>query len=715
MLTIDDNELVNKNFIELIDSFSDSLHKEEFIYDKNSFIKNATEDLCSILKESSKKSSSADLNNIAAQYFSSLLESVNLVSKVYCEFEDTKEIESIRSYSGVVKVVTFSDGEKVFLYRKNSEVLSIFNKVVKWINEKLQKEKRLYIQDFIESEGYIFSEFIEDEPFKNELQAGRFYFKLGELLAIIYILNLRNVNLEGVLIKGDSPVVVDFSDINIIEPRRAFFCDDIAKNILDGSIYKQELLAFNKLEFKEEYIEYIKEGFQIVYNIALEEKLNLTRLISTNLGKDSSIAAYVLIKIQMLNNQDIKRQLNFIDARFSRKHIYNNGVCFSKNELKTELNSEHLLTVALMLGDYIIEKGIIGYKDSRIERTWIDTLEDNTVAIIGSNLYEGNNGIALFLAYLGVASKKEYFKNSAFEAMEVVKRYIENANKNIDLPLGAFKGISGMFYTLAKLYKLTGREDIKEFIKDNISILYRLVGNKCVNVMDGSAGVIAILTCIYNDIEDEELKKTSLDLINIAYKNVVQQVKILDSKDVFNVGFAYGLSGIIAYLSKLMPMKSHEGLEEFIAYILSLERKLYEKEKNRLKNNWLSGLSGILLSRLMLKDAGYKDPLLDKEIEFFVNMVIEKGLGDNPYYGYGQIGNLEILNYAAKVSKNPILKNRCINTYNNIIESILDGTMYENIDYDKESLSFINGLAGIGYSLIQKYDENLVPQILFFS
>lgn len=710
-MLIIDNEFINSNLRKIINNFADELDKEKIIDNKNYFIDKSIEDLIFILNNSLKINNLSELEQLSNQYFSSILENIKALNNIYCQFESAKKISSIISVKDSSKLITFTDNEKIIL-NIYSDIEDVYNIVLKWLNDKSEKGSHLYIPKVIKNKEYTFREFIKYEPCSSKLQEKNFYLNSGKLLALLYILNINNIKQEHIVAKGENPIILNFDNISDIKPINSFFCDEIANAIISNSVYNIEFLANNRPKLNDEYIECIKSGFQLVYNIVLENKIHLINLINDSMTHNQYLVSNVICRIQMLNIQDMKRQLSFINARFSKKHHYKNNIYFSSNELNVDLNSKNLLTVACNIGDYIIQKGIIGYKDSNIERTWIDTLENGVVSIIGNNLYEGNNGIALFLAYLGVVSDKDYFVNSALEAMIPVTRYVANINKNTEFSLSGFKGVSGIFYTLSKLYKLTGKENIKDFIKNNISILYKLIDDKCINVIDGSAGVIPILICIYNDIDDKELKTIITKLLNIAYTNVVEQIKLLENNRVFNLGFAYGLSGVIAYLSKLISIKKEQNIESVIGYILNIERKLYKKGENNLKNNWLNGCAGILLSRLMLKDAGYNDDLLDTEIDNLIEITIEKGLGDNPYYAYGQIGTLEILNYAAKISKNETLKNRCISTYNLIIQKALNGTM---CDYDNEPISFINGLAGIGYSLIQKYDEDLVPQILFFS
>jgi len=68
------------------------------------------------------------------------------------------------------------------------------------------------------------------------------------------------------------------------------------------------------------------------------------------------------------------------------------------------------------------------------------------------------------------------------------------------------------------------------------------------------------------------------------------------------------------------------------------------------------------------------------------------------------------LEYAAEVLENESLKNRCINTYNNIVNQIIEPAIYGEILYGNKPISLMKGIAGYGYSLIRKCsDKKMLP------
>jgi lantibiotic modifying enzyme len=61
---------------------------------------------------------------------------------------------------------------------------------------------------------------------------------------------------------------------------------------------------------------------------------------------------------------------------------------------------------------------------------------------------------------------------------------------------------------------------------------------------------------------------------------------------------------------------------------------------------------------------------------------------------------LNLINYAAKTINDSSLKNMSINTLTLIIKEILDNYKSKKINLFDQQISFKNGLAGLGYNLL---------------
>lgn len=153
-----------------------------------------------------------------------------------------------------------------------------------------------------------------------------------------------------------------------------------------------------------------------------------------------------------------------------------------------------------------------------------------------------------------------------------------------------------------------------------------------------------------------------------------------------------------------MSIKKDSEIESAIEKLLDSERKI-SSNKNYFE---------ILFSRIKLKELEYNDNLINEEINEALKCIVKNGFENNNFYYNQNIFNIEILEYAATVLENESLKNRCINTYNNIVNQIIEPAIYEEISYGNKSISLMNGMAGYGYSLIQNCSDKKAHSSLSF-
>lgn len=509
----------------------------------------------------------------------------------------------------------------------NSEV--VFVNVIQWINSKIHDEcLHLYtLNDIKNSTDMLIKCNITKSDSVDNYE--KFYLRAGELLALLYILNIKSLDEESIISMAEHPIIVTSNiKFNTTITNQLSYANEITKYIINNSVYKLNFLPDNNLKLTREYVRCIKEGFSLIYSLVVENKNELFYLINKFTDNESLNLNTVLSRVRNLNLNDMRNQMFFINEIFSKNSVYKIYIDFSKDTLHKSINKEKLTSIACKIGDYIIERSIIGYKDSKLERTWICTMGNGIIEPMDGSLYRGNSGVALFLAYLGTVTNKQYFISAAMEAMQPVLRYISQVRRSNQ----PSSDLIGIFYTLSKIYNLTYNEKIKKFIKDNITVLSKF--SETNKKFDES----------YNDI---------------------------------------------FVTSKLLDVTKIKALEKFLEEKLRLERQ-DEKEI-------FHGLSAMLFSKLMLKKTCSKDALLDKEIRELTEAIISKGIRDNLYYS---LENLRLLGCAADTLNDTALKNRCDNTFNLIVDKIMADYRLKKFNLFEQSISLINGLSGLGYSLI---------------
>ena len=458
---------------------------------------------------------------------------------------------------------------------------------------------------------------------------------------------------------------------------------------------------------------------------------------------DKSPLDKVIMKIKNLSNADRNTQIHFIDMSFLAKTTNTckdeTVVKFSKKVDEKTIDQERIIDLAKKIGKFIIEKSITGETKEGIDRTWISTVllgKDEcswSLEPAGNNLYDGNTGIALFLAYLGEVTKEDIFTNTAIQAMESVASEVEKLNTKYPLLIGPYNGISGYFYGLFQMYNITGEKRFLSIIKDKIDIFYSLIDkDRNIDVISGASGTLGVFLNMYNNCDDDELKKHFLKIAMLCYEHI-KNSKVSISEDsiawgeggiyVPCSGFAHGNSGIIAYLMKLYAITKDDEILDIVRKGLNYERSLYSMEhrnwyssieKHNMGLAWCHGAPGILLSRLILKDCGYNDEFIDKEIDIALETTIKQGFGNNPCFCHGDLGNLSIVEYAAKVLNKPELKKNCIGTFNQIFNDVVSERWNKGVSCGTENMGLMIGLACFGYGILMKNNNVQIPQILWF-
>ncbi|AQS12171.1 nisin biosynthesis protein NisC [Clostridium saccharobutylicum] len=444
----------------------------------------------------------------------------------------------------------------------------------------------------------------------------------------------------------------------------------------------------------------------------------------------------ILEKIEIVTEEDLDRQMALIDISFIDKSE-NKGRIFTKVNFQEEkvnlkLNKLQLLNTANLIGDYIIEKSIVGGKDGVIDRTWIGSIEigekASFITPVGMDLYAGNSGIALFLAYLGSTTGEEKYKKAAIEAIEPIIRYLDELKDITNEKIGAFSGISGWLYSIFHIGHTLKNQKLLDYVQKGISIMKELTGKtQCHDIISGYAGALGVMLSIYEKTENKELKMELISLCNTIFKELKDSIVVLKNQKGITwgeegyVGYSHGNAGIEAQLMRLYSITKEDSILQIVKDSLSYERSMFDEKSNNWKKQltkdeisyaWCHGAPGILLSRLMMVEAGYDDEKIRKEISIAMETTKRECFGMDYCLCHGDIGNLRILHYAANVLNDSTLKLQCETTLDVFINEYFIESFKQGNFKQTENVSLMLGPTGIGYGLLQFYKPDIMPEIL---
>jgi len=450
-----------------------------------------------------------------------------------------------------------------------------------------------------------------------------------------------------------------------------------------------------------------------------------------------------LDKIRSMGMTDLVMQKNFIAMSFKAR-----GTDASKDITGIEFHdcaniggrfsTDKWLSLSIEIGDYILKSSVINKNAATADRTWISTVllgkKEITWSVepVGNDLYNGNCGIALYLAYLGnITGRREYI-DAAFEAMRLPMMELDGLDTNHPYTIGAFGGLGSYFYVLDHLRRITANNGLKDYIYSRIGILGSLADKDTLfDVVSGSAGCIAVLTSIFENTAGEQEKRLLIDIAYRNYDHLMKNRRPYNAPDipgwsygkVFEPasGFSHGNAGIAAFMSKLAFLANDADIKPAIRDALKLERMLYSEKhenwhstvlKKKISHGWCHGAPGILLSKLMLLQYGYDDAQLEAETETALRTTMTKSFGYNPSLCHGDLGNLLILMHCAKVLGRHEIRDQCLRVFQELYENIISKKWKDGVFRGTTSLGLMVGLAGFGYSLIKFCEPDIVPNIL---
>lgn len=350
----------------------------------------------------------------------------------------------------------------------------------------------LLLIDFINNRCNLTLEvsFINSRDFESEFDCDIF-FKAGQLLMFLYVLNIKNVSRENIKYRNNKFYIYmpinNSNEINI----KKITAENIIINLIDKSTYNQEFLPEYLENINKENLFQIERGFELTYKLFIDEKINLINFLNKYVIKNSYIN--LIENIQLLNPHDLNIQLKFIRLKFQRELITIKSL---KKLISQKNNHANFIESSRNVLDILIKNSIISLDENGIELMWIGYTNNKLEPTRYKNIY-----IAILLSYIGKTMSEKYYLQAAKQSLNPL--LMDLVDSTID-----YKKICGNeYYDVLKLLFLLNNyiefEELDNFIEKNPS-LFNLISLedklKC-----NSETETFILEYIYNK---------SLDLLN---------------------------------------------------------------------------------------------------------------------------------------------------------------------------------------------------------
>ena len=440
-----------------------------------------------------------------------------------------------------------------------------------------------------------------------------------------------------------------------------------------------------------------------------------------------------LNKMRQLSQKDLEKQKEIIYGTLFKESYENlhTKISYERNT-SLKINKNMYMDTARKIADYFCDTAICGKNElGNKDVVWIGSSVEHAdynnwaYSVNDMNLYNGNAGIALFLLNAWKRTGIQRYYNYARYAAEPLIRVIQNKTFNYTENTGGFIGIGSFYYVVHKIAKVSKDTRFYHEIGESLDALDRVIIKSVeTDIVAGDAGMMAVLMNLLEDenmrFYNEKIKK----IIGILFENIKKAVftrqKIMDYS-----GYAHGIAGVIPVLYRYYLLTGKDEASEYVQILLDYERTYFymkdaqnwrkDKKDDNYGKAWCHGSPGILLEKLQLKTLGYNDMYLDEEIQIGINNIINFGLGNGISYCHGDMGNLELLAYAAHIIKNPTLIKKCNQMFYELYEKNIKDQWNNKMRSAFNYKGIMLGLSGQGYALLRNAADEWQPELLILS
>ncbi|MFE2751085.1 type 2 lanthipeptide synthetase LanM family protein [Actinosynnema sp. NPDC059335] len=163
---------------------------------------------------------------------------------------------------------------------------------------------------------------------------------------------------------------------------------------------------------------------------------------------------------------------------------------------------QRLLVAACGVADEVLAHAATAA--GRVNWVGLELVDDRhwAVSAMGAGLSNGYTGVALFLAQLGrltgAARYTEYARDALAPIPDLLAAFAEDTELAAAVGSGAFHGLGGVCYALARLANLLDDDDIRGWLRTAVDVATAVeaVGEDPANVVEGCAGGLAAMLAV---------------------------------------------------------------------------------------------------------------------------------------------------------------------------------------------------------------------------
>lgn len=455
----------------------------------------------------------------------------------------------------------------------------------------------------------------------------------------------------------------------------------------------------------------------------------------------SSGLANVVERLAQFSERDLARQIWFVQLTLATVRLaqdemrwpsYTPGPLptISDPAVQRARYHEAAAQIAQQLGELALESdaatGWLGLAYADKEWSLVSLLDD---------LYAGAHGIVLFLGYFGAVGRDEPATRLAQRALAST---LARSGAVGLTSIGAYNGLGSAVYALSHLGQLWRDESLLTQAEAYASrIADALSRDRDLDVVGGAAGAVVALLSLHAVRPQAGALELAircgdflLERAQPAGGGLGWMSRIETDEPI--TGFSHGAAGIGWALLRLADASGQPRFREGAWGAFRYEFSQFSTETNDWANTaasaaeggvsstealglsvaWCYGAPGIGLSRVEGVGVPGEPEFLRTELRAAIDQTLRRGFGRNHSLCHGDLGNLEFLGRAAARLGDPALSEHVARIGAAVLESIERHGPLCGVPLGVASPALMNGLAGIGYGLLQLAHPRHVPSVL---
>jgi type 2 lantibiotic biosynthesis protein LanM len=366
---------------------------------------------------------------------------------------------------------------------------------------------------------------------------------------------------------------------------------------------------------------------------------------------------------------------------------------------------------------------------------WLGDAERFQLVCLDQSLYNGNSGIAVFLAAHAATRSNSLSAELALAAVALLRKNLRSRNAARvarSMGVGGAVGLGSVIYALCVISRcLKNGELLADALKAADLFTDELVAaDKQLDIISGSAGAILSLLRLYRDTQSEDVLKYAIK----CGEHLMSQPRLGPDGRRSWVGQGFGPQalngmshGAAGFAYALASLAAAAGREEFgraAEECIAFEDSSYDPERKNWPDlrspsgpawncRWCHGAPGIGLARLATGRSTQIDAkLLDVDIHRAVEGVESCASSELDTLCCGSLGSIEFFCEAGRSLDRTDLRDLAAQRLASVLEQARTNGDYRwNSGKGQFNLGLFRGLSGVGYTLLRQIDPSL-PNIL---